>query len=136
MKNLNTKILLILVILLSSCATVTRFPVSTVTPAADIILSKQKDQNGNTKIKITATNLAAVERLSPSKNVYIVWIVSENDGVRNIGQLKNKNAKTAEIETLAPFAFTGIFITAEDQADVSYPTGIEISRIQFHAELK
>ncbi len=58
-------------------------------------------------------------------------IVSETDGVRNIGKLKIKNAETAGIETLTPFKFSEVFITAEDQADVTYPGGIEITRIKF-----
>jgi len=131
MKNLKSKTLLVLVIILSSCASITKFPISDVTPAADIVLSRQHDQNGNNKIRVTAKNLAAVERLNPPQSVYVVWVVSGNDGIRNIGQLKNKNAKEAEIETLTPFKFTEIFITAEKQADVPYPTGIEISRIKF-----
>ena len=131
MKNLKTKTLLALVVILSSCAMVTKFPVSIVTPAADIVVSRQHDQNGNVKIKVVARNLASVERLSPPQTVYVVWVVSENDGIRNIGQLKNKNAKTAEIDTLTPFKFTEIFITAESQANMTYPTGIEISRIKF-----
>jgi hypothetical protein len=35
------------------------------------------------------------------------------------------------MKTLVPFKFTEVFITAEDQADISYPTGVEISRINF-----
>ena len=131
MKNLKAKTLLALVIILSSCSIVNKFPISNVTPAADIVLSRQHDQNGNNKIKVTARNLAAVERLNPPQTVYVVWVISENDGIRNIGLLKNKNARVAEIETLTPFKFTEIFITAENKADVSYPTGVEISRIKF-----
>lgn len=131
MKNLKAIILLVIVILIASCANISKFPVSTVTPAADMVVKSQHDKNGNTKITITAKNLSAVERLTPSKSMYVVWLVSEFDGVRNIGQLKNKNAGTAEIKTLVPFKFTEIFITAEDQADVIYPSGIEISRIIF-----
>jgi len=118
MKNLKAKTLLALVIILSSCSIVNKFPISNVTPAADIVLSRQHDQNGNNKIKVTARNLAAVERLNPPQTVYVVWVISENDGIRNIG-------------LLTPFKFTEIFITAENKADVSYPTGVEISRIKF-----
>jgi hypothetical protein len=131
MKNFKTLTILALVFVLSSCGTTVKFPVSNVTPAADITVNKQYDKNGNCRISITAKNLAAVDRLTPPKSAYVVWIVSETNEVRNIGQLKNKNAQTAKLETLAPSKFSEIFITAEDRADVTYPAGIEISRVRF-----
>ena len=130
MKTFKMLTISALVILLSSCATSIKFPVSTVTPAADIVASITKDHNGNSKITITAKNLADVERLSPPKAAYVVWIVIERDGVRNIGKLLNKNAQATGLETLTPFKLTEVFITAEDYADAIIPAGIEISRIQ------
>lgn len=131
MKNLSKVMFLTMVLVLSSCANVSKFPVSSVTPAANIEVKKQHDRNGNTILIIEAKNLASTERLSPPRKMYVAWIVLENNETRNIGQLKNKNAKVAEIKTLTPFKFTEIFITAEDQADVLYPAGEEISRIKF-----
>ena len=131
MKNLSKIMFLTMVLLLSSCANVSKFPVSSVTPAANIEVQKQHDRNGNTILTIKAKNLASAERLSPPRKMYVAWIVLENNETRNIGQLKNKNAKVAEIKTLTPFKFTEIFITAEDQADALYPAGEEISRIKF-----
>lgn len=131
MKNFKTITFLALALILSSCSTVTKFPISSVTPASDITVKKQYDRNGNTKITVTAKNMAAVERLTPPQNIYVVWVVAEDNNLKNIGQLKNKNAKTAEIETLVPYKFTEIFITAEYRADVQNPAGIEISRIRF-----
>jgi PBP1b-binding outer membrane lipoprotein LpoB len=130
MKTLKTLSILALVLIISSCANTAKFPISNVTPAADIVATMNHDKNGNNKITITAKNLAAVERLDPPKSAYVVWIVTEKDGVRNIGKLLNKNAHTTGLETLTPFKFSEVFITAEDQADASYPTGIEISRIK------
>lgn len=131
MKNLKKGIVLVLILALSSCANILKFPISTVSPAANIEIRRQQDQNGNNAIKITANNLAAAERLSPPKKFYVAWVLLESNEVRNIGQLNVKNAKKAEIETLTPFKFTEVFITAEDQADILYPTGVEISRIKF-----
>jgi len=131
MRNLKKGIFLALILALSSCANISKFPISTISPAADIQVRKQQDKNGNTKIKITANNLAAAERLSPPEKMYVAWVVLESNEIRNIGQLKVKNAKKAEIETLTPFKFTEVFITAENQADISYPAGVEISRIKF-----
>ena len=131
MKNIKTGICLALILVLSSCANISKFPVSTVSPAANIEVRRQQDQNGNTKLTITAKNLAAAERLTPPKRIYVVWVILESSKVRNIGQLNSENAKKVEIKTLVPFKFTEVFITAEDQADISYPKGVEISRIKF-----
>lgn len=131
MKNIKTGICLALVLVLSACANISKFPVSSVSPAANIEMRRQQDNNGNTEITITAKNLAAAERLTPPKKVYVAWVILESSKVRNIGQLNSENAKKAEMKTLIPFKFTEVFITAEDQADISYPKGVEISRIKF-----
>jgi len=131
MKNLKELSFIVLILAFASCANVSKFPVSTVTPAANIEVHRQQDQNGNNKITITANYLAAAERLHPPKKVYVAWVLFENNGVRNLGQLKIKNAKTAEIRAVIPFKYTEIFITAEDQVDILHPAGVEISRIKF-----
>ena len=131
MKTIKKLSILALVLIMSSCANMVKFPISNVTPAADITATMSQDNNGNFKISLTARNLSSVERLNPPKNAYVVWIVTERDGVRNIGKLLNKNAETTSLETLVPFKFSEVFITAEDQADASFPTGIEISRTKF-----
>lgn len=131
MKTRTSLLSLLVVFALTSCANIYKFPVSNVTPAANIEYRQQRDKNGNNQITIKAENLAAVERLSPPKAVYVVWILTENSDTRNLGQLRNKNAQLAEIQTLTPYKYTDIFITAEEQADVLYPTGVEISRLKF-----
>jgi hypothetical protein len=131
MKNLNVVAFFTLIFLFASCSTVSKFPVSSMTPAANIVVYRHHDSNGNNTITVKARNMASTERLSPPKQVYVVWIVLENNMAKNIGQLKIKNAKEAEIKTLTAFKYTEIFITAEDQADVLYPGSLEISRIKF-----
>ncbi|MDD4922589.1 MAG: hypothetical protein PHS30_08965 [Bacteroidales bacterium] len=131
MKNLNVVAFFTFILLFISCSTASKFPVSSVTPAANIVVYRHHDSNGNRTITIKAKNLASTERLSPPKQMYVVWILVENNMAKNIGQLKIKNAKEAEIKTLTAFNYTEIFITAEDQADVQYPSNLEISRIKF-----
>jgi hypothetical protein len=131
MKNIKYISILAMLFIFTSCSTTVKFPTSGVAPAADISATKKEDKNGNFKVSITAKNLASADRLNPPKSAYVVWIVTKTDGIRSIGRLTNKNAKTASIETLTPFAFTEIFITAEDQLDISYPSGVEIARAKF-----
>ena len=120
-----------LVIFVSSCTSTAKFPVSSVAPAADIVAKKKQDKNGNYKLEVTAKNLAAAERISPSSSNYVVWIVTPTDGVRSIGRMINKNAKTISIEALTPFNFNEVFITAEGQDGVSIPSDTEIARVKF-----
>ena len=124
------KILLsaVMVFLMTSCATVTKFPVSNVEPAADITAKVKKDKQNNFEITITAKYLASAERLTPPKNTYVVWIVTKDNGINNSGLLKNENAKTNSLKTLTSFEPLEIFITAEDSGSVTTPNGIEISR--------
>ena len=83
-------------------------------------------------IEVTAKNLAEAIRLNPPKNNYSVWIVAENGTTKNLGQLVNKNAKEASLKTTTPFNVKEIFITAEEQGNLNYPSGIEISRTTFN----
>ncbi len=131
MKSLINLLLVSVLVFLTSCATTAKFPVSSITPAAEITAKKKQDKNNNYIIEVTAKNLASADRVDPSKKNYNVWIVTENNGTKNAGMLFNKNAKTASLKTSTPFDVKEIFITAEDQGDYSYPVGVEISRTTF-----
>jgi len=121
-------LLSVLILLIASCATVVKFPVSSVEPSADIKAKIKNDKQNNYVIEVTANYLASAERLSPPKKMYIVWIVTKENGVSNIGQMKNDNAQIAKVKTLTSFEPKEIFITAEDEGTVTFPSGIEISR--------
>ncbi|MDO9038004.1 MAG: hypothetical protein Q7U59_06625 [Lutibacter sp.] len=131
MKSLINLLFVVVLVLLTSCATTAKFPVSSVTPAAEITAKKKQDKNKNYVIEVTAKNLASANRVDPTKKNYSDWIVTENNGTKNAGMLVNKNAKTASLKTSTPFDVKEIFITAEDQGDYSYPVGIEIARTSF-----
>ncbi len=132
MKTYKNLLMGVIVLLLTSCGSVAKFPTSNVTPASEITARKKQDKNGNFVIEVTAKNLASADRLNPPKNNYSVWVLTGDNETSNIGQLKNKNAKTATLKTSTPFNVTEIFITAEDQGNNSYPQGVEISRTIFN----
>ena len=121
-------VLSVLIFLMTSCATVVKFPVSTVEPAADISAKIKKNNQNNYVIEITANYLASVERLSPPKKMYVVWMVTSENGINNIGQMKNENAQKMKLQTISSFEPKEIFITAEDEGNITIPSGIEISR--------
>ena len=131
MKAVKSMIFAAVVLFLSSCASTTKFPVSAVTPAAVITATKKTDKNNNFKIDVKALHLSSPDRINPPKKVYVVWVVTDDNGVKNIGQLTNKNAKTAKLYATTAFNVAEIFITAEEQGNVSSPEGTEISRTNF-----
>lgn len=128
MKTIPFLVSLIVVLVLTSCATTIKFPISNVVPAADIKAVKKTDSNKNITLEIIARNLASPERLNPSGKVYNIWIVTNDYGVKNLGQLIVSNAKKSSFKTVAPFDFSEVFITVENEGDLKAPTGTEISR--------
>ena len=114
-----------------SCANTAKFPVSTVTPAAEISATKTQDRNNNYIIEVSTKNMASADRLTPAMNNYSVWLVTEKDGTKNIGQLDNKNSRNGSLKATTPFNGTEIFITAETKGDNTYPSGVEIARTSF-----
>lgn len=118
----------VILFLVTSCTTTVKFPVSNLVPAAEISATKKKDKNNNYDIKVTTRYLANPNRLNPPKNFYVVWIVTDNNQIKNIGQLIQKGSKKVVLTTTTPFAVKEIFITAEDRGDVTYPGNTEITR--------
>ncbi|NBC58385.1 MAG: hypothetical protein GVY05_08910 [Bacteroidetes bacterium] len=131
MKTIKKIIIIVTIILITSCGTVTKFPISNAVPAAEITVKKKQDKNNNYVIELQAKNLAKASRLNPPKSNYSVWIIVGDD-TKNIGQLSNKNAKKAVLKTVTPFNAQEIFITAESEGNLNYPEGLEISRTSFN----
>jgi hypothetical protein len=123
-------ILVVFVMLLTSCATTKTFPVSELAPAAEITVKQKTDNNDNNEITVKAKYLASPDRVSRGATAYVVWLVSEENGVKNIGALYNENGEDSELETVTSFVGTEIFITAEREAGISRPEGVEISRVK------
>lgn len=132
METIKSIVIIGIAALIASCASVAKFPVSNTVPAADITAEKKQDKNNNYIIELTAKNLADANRINPEMNNYSVWIVGDDGRTKNVGQLTNKNAKKAVLKTVTPFNVREIFITAEEQGDLTYPAGIEISRTTFN----
>jgi hypothetical protein len=102
------------------------FLTSSVVPAARGHLTIRKDRNENYVLKIKIDDLVEVNKLQPSKNIYIVWMETEELMVKNIGQIKSDNQfisskLKAAFETVTAFKPTKIFITAGDSSDTQYP---------------
>lgn len=133
MKNINFnfvfKSLLMIMMLfsISSCTKKIAFLTSSVVPAARGEVKINKDKNMNYVIHIHITELAEVSRLSPPKQSYIVWMVTDQDMVKNIGKINSSMGEIskslkASFQTVSSIKPNRIFITAEDDASVQYPS--------------
>lgn len=134
MKNMNSNyslikaslpFLLMVLLVVSSCSPKINFPVSRVVPAAEPKASVNKNKEGEYVVKVNVNNLALPERLSPPKRNYVVWVNTEAQGVRKIGELKNRrgmlsNTGKASFEGSIMEKPTQIIVTAENNADVQF----------------
>lgn len=116
----------IVILSFSSCVSTTRFATSAITPAAEGTIKVKKDANKNYVIKIQIANLAESKNLTPPMDVYVVWLVTEDNMTKNVGQIKSSSAflsksLNATFETVSTLKPIKIFITAENDASVQYP---------------
>jgi hypothetical protein len=118
----------ILFIGLNSCAKKIHFSRSSVVPAAEGRVKIKKDKNKNYNIDVFVANLAESKNLTPARSTYVVWMQTDQNTTKNIGQLKSSSkmfskALKASLSTVSSFYPTKIFITAENDGDISYPQG-------------
>jgi hypothetical protein len=109
-----------------SCARKVTFLTSPIVPAARGFVKVKKDNNKNYLIKVEVTNLAEVSRLQPSRSTYVVWMETDEQVTKNIGQIKSSSGifsskLKASFETVSSSKPSKIFITAEDDAERQYP---------------
>jgi len=117
---------LMIALLISSCATKATFVNSSVVPAAEGFVKVKTDKNKNFLVKVQLKNLAPSTRLQPSKNMYVVWMMSNDNVTRNIGQIISStsllsNALQGSLVTVTTLKPVKIFITAEDNGSTEFP---------------
>lgn len=114
-----------------------KFQTSTVVPAARGYAKVTRDNNRNYRIKIQIRDLAEVTRLTPSKLTYIVWMVTDEEITKNMGQINSTTSLLskklkASFETVSSFTPAKLFITAEDDPSRQYPgTQVVLSTDRF-----
>ncbi|TFF33267.1 hypothetical protein [Mucilaginibacter psychrotolerans] len=128
---LSTTLILGVVTLLSSCSKSITFQKSVVVPSAVGTVKIGKDDNGNRQVTIKVENLVAPSRLTPERKLYIVWVQTKDNGTKSLGKLvsseawfsSERNAKFISVLNYDPVRF---FITAENDADVTNPSGVTV----------
>ena len=121
----------LLLLAFNSCSRKMNFETSSAVPAARGTVKVKKDNNNNYQVKVKLTNLAEVERLDKGNISYVVWMVTENDITKNIGQIRSASTMlssklTASFQAVSAFKPIRVFITPEENPEVQYPTQKEI----------
>ncbi|MEO6327811.1 MAG: hypothetical protein ABIO55_02715 [Ginsengibacter sp.] len=116
--------------LLLSCSKKMMFASSSVVPAAEGSVKYKKDKNKNYHIDLKVLHLANSNKLSPARSTYVVWMETESNGVKNLGQLRSSGSLLSStlkgsLKAVTPFEPKSFFITAEDDGNISYP-GTEV----------
>lgn len=116
-----------MIFLWSSCVTSKPFLTSSKVPAARGTVTVKTDHNKNYVIKIQVFYLAEASRLDPKKNTYVVWMVTDDNITKNIGQIESSEGflskkLKASFETKSSFKPAKIFITADYDANIQYPS--------------
>jgi hypothetical protein len=111
---------------LSACSKKIAFATSSVAPAARGYVKIKKDKNENYALDISISNLAEVERLQGNNKTYVVWMTSNNETAKNIGQISSSTKRFskklgASFHTVSTSKPTKVFITAEGDGTVLYP---------------
>ena len=114
------------VFFLSSCRQQVQFLTSSIVPAARGTVDVKKDSNKNYDIQISLSNLSEPDRLQPSKKTYVVWMKTDHDAVKNIGQINSSTGffsskLHSSFKTVSSSKPTKIFLTAEDDGGVQMP---------------
>ena len=111
---------------IGACTRKTNFQTSSVVPAARGYVTVKNDNNKNYVIQVHLSNLSEVERLQPSRQAYVVWMVTDKNITKNLGQINSSSGTLssklkASFETVSSVQPTKVFITAENDPTIQYP---------------
>jgi len=120
---------------ISSCARKMSFERSSIVPGAEGRVKIKKDKNKNYKIDLNVIHLTEARKLNPPRQTYIVWMKTDNNGTKNIGNLNPSSglfSKTlkSSLQTVTSYKPENFFITAEDDGTIQYPHGERVLTTQ------
>jgi hypothetical protein len=98
----------------------------TVTPGAQGTISFNTTSNNNVKMDVKVQSLANPSGLTPAENVYVLWIQPPGKAAQNQGEIKVDKNQNGEIGAQTSYKRFKIFITAEQNAQVTAPQGPEV----------
>jgi len=110
-----------MIIVFTECSRKVYFLSSSVVPAASGYVEVKKNRNKNYVIEVNVSNLAEASMLTPPKQTYVVWMVTDRDQTKNIGQIRSSSRLNASLETTSSFKPVKIFLTAENDPTSNWP---------------
>ncbi|QRR00831.1 hypothetical protein [Dyadobacter sandarakinus] len=120
--------LIITLCIVTACSRKLTFSKSAIVPAAQGYVKVKKDKNKNYAVNLDVRHLSPPDRLVEARNVYVVWADTKDNGIRNMGRLNSSRGLfskklKSDLQTVTIFEPKNFFITAEKEADISYPEG-------------
>ena len=108
------------------CARKIVFQTSTVEPAAVGKVKIKKDKNNNYSMEVDVLHLGSPKRLTPPREVYVVWVETPNNDFKNVGRITTgttmfSKALTGSLSTTLLYQPKKVFITAEPEGEPGHP---------------
>jgi hypothetical protein len=100
----------------------------TADPSAVGTVNYKTDRNGNTEMEVKVDHLAPPANLVPPKTDYVVWVQAPGQAPENKGVLRVNSDQQGSIKMISPEKNLDVFVTAEDNPNVSQPSGPEVLR--------
>ena len=97
--------------------------ISPALPGASGRMGVSHDTSGNIYINIQAKHLARPDQLHPAKTAYVVWVQPTGEPPQNHGVLQVNGKLEAIYSTTVHTNNFNVFVTAEDNAKATGPTG-------------
>jgi len=117
--------LLMVPLLLTSCATSYEMKRAEMVPAAEGSIEAKLGDNQNVELQLVVDHLAPPDRIAPGASVYIAWATPAAEGsvAQNIGALRLDEKLKGKLKTVTPHKDFNLTITPEPSATASEPTG-------------
>jgi hypothetical protein len=100
----------------------------TVDPGAQGKLEVNKQKDGTQQVKVDVQHLALPSALTPPKMGYVVWIQPPDHPPENHGVLKVDSKEKGSFQTTTAYPRYDVFVTAEDNLQVTQPSGPVVAR--------
>lgn len=121
-------VLLVLLISFAFCGCATKVPFqnSTVEPAAVGKVKVKKDKNNNYTMQVYVEHLGAPNRLTPPRDIYVVWVQTPDNANKNVGRIVMGTSMfskelTGSLTTVLLYRPKKVFITAEPEGQTENP---------------
>lgn len=111
-------------ILISACSREIVFPVSDRMPTAEAVLRIDELDSRDYEIDLNVYNIPEAKRVIPSEFIYVVWMVTREDGTINIGPLSVGQDNQGSLQYSSAYQPVRIFVTEEANREVVLPSSI------------